>query len=469
MSIAVINPRAVARADKEFLPAALEILETPPAPLQTWLILFICTFILTALAWSYFSRIDIIAVAQGKIQPTGRVKVVQPLEAGRVTSLRVANGTAVKAGDVLILLDAGEATVERNAAAAEHDALLGEIARRRIAVALGRRRLASMGMPQASLTPRETAVLEGDLAQLGANVGSLEAQRRQKEAERDRLRATIGAERSLISTLEERVAMRQTLVDMHVGSKSNLLDSVEVLKTQATTLATQLGQERESLASIDVLGGEIDRTFKTFVADNAQKLAEAERRADDSMQRLEKANVRLAHLTLRAPIDGTVQALAISTVGQVVSGGEEVMRIIPRNAGLEIECYLANKDVGFVKAGQPAVAKLEAFPFTRYGMLDASVLRVAEDAIPAPDVQQIEGDPARGARQTGFAGQERTQNLLFPVTLRPAQTTMRIDGRDVPLTPGMAVSVEVRTGTRRVLEYMFAPLFEVSSRAMKER
>jgi hemolysin D len=145
------------------------------------------------------------------------------------------------------------------------------------------------------------------------------------------------------------------------------------------------------------------------------------------------------------------------------------MRIVPEGAALEIECYLPNKDVGFVKVGQKAVVKIESFPFTRYGTLSATVERVASDAIPEPDAQQTENGPSRPRKDQTFAGAQRTQNLVFPVTLTPERTVMSVDGQQIPLTPGMAVDVDIATGNRRILEYLFSPLVETASRAMKER
>jgi hemolysin D len=198
-------------------------------------------------------------------------------------------------------------------------------------------------------------------------------------------------------------------------------------------------------------------------------MAEAQRQSDDWREKLAKAKLKSGRMSLTSPIDGTVYGLSVTTVGQVVSSGEELMRITPTGAALEIEAYLANKDVGFVKRGQTAVVKIESFPFTRYGALSATVERVASDAIPEPEAQQVEGDPARARRDKTFAGAQRTQNLVFPVTLKPERTTMDIDGQIVRLTPGMAVTVEIATGNRRILEYIFSPLVETGARAMKER
>jgi len=174
-------------------------------------------------------------------------------------------------------------------------------------------------------------------------------------------------------------------------------------------------------------------------------------------------------MTLRAPIDGVVQASAVTSVGQVITTGQEAMRIVPDGATLEIEVYVLNRDIGFIRAGEEAVVKIESFPFTRYGTITAHVKRVAKDAIPEPDAAQMEGDPAKVTTNSGFAGAQRTQNLVFPVTLEPDVGSIDVDGRAAPLTPGMAVTVEVKTGSRRILEYVFSPLVEVTAGAMKER
>jgi hemolysin D len=145
------------------------------------------------------------------------------------------------------------------------------------------------------------------------------------------------------------------------------------------------------------------------------------------------------------------------------------MRVVPRDSKLEIEAYVLNRDIGFVSVGQEAVVKIESFPFTRYGSIAAHVTRIARDAIPAPDASVIEGDPARASNAGGYAGAERTQNLVFAVELEPDQSTMTIDGVDRPLVSGMAATVEIKTGSRRLLEYLFSPLVDVASRAARER
>jgi hemolysin D len=464
------------RTDMEFLPAALEILETPPSPVRMALIIVICAFVTVALIWSYVSRVDVIAVAQGKLQPTGRIKVIQPLETSRVLAIDVQNGDLVKAGQVLVELDTSEAAADRSGVLADLTSYEAEVLRRQAAIDAASRRdlkpTLAVAWPERIPQPirqREERVYAADVLQLSAQVAGLRAQMDQKSAEVQRIETMISAQTDLIATLQQRVSMRDELVKMNAGSKSNLIDATETLQYQKMNIAQQRGQLAEANANLKVIARDIQRTYDTFMADNAQKLADAERQAGDLREKLKKAESRVDHMTLRSPIDGVIQASTLTTIGQIVTTGQELMRVVPDRNALEIECYLPNRDIGFVKPGDHAVIKIEAFPFTRYGTIDAKVVRVARDAIPEPEAEQAERDATRSGQSLTASGGERTQNLVFPVTLVPASSYILVDDRRVPLGAGMAVTAEIRTGSRRMLEYVFSPLVKVGSEAMRER
>lgn len=465
-----------ARSDHEFLPAALAILEMPPSPVGISLLWIICALALSVLVWSYWSRIDVIAVAQGKIQPAGRVKIIQPSEAGRIVAIHVQNGQFVTEGQELAGLESGEADADVNELRARLQALRGESIRRKTALrAIESRRVATSpaiewdeDIPR-EVRERETLVLEGVLNQLKAKTAELEAERHQKQLERDLYAATSDALETLVATLQERVDMRASLARTGSGSKADLIDSLERLQDQKAKLATARGQLAESEAGMDVLSQRIEGGFSDFSADNLQKIAEAEREIDGIWQRIAKARVRQQRMVLKSPIAGRVSAMSVTTFGQVVNTGEEIMRIVPDTVALEIECYIPNKDIGFVHPGQAAVVKIESLPFTRYGTIDATLLSIQHDAIPEPDATQAEGNPIRSLENRGFAGAQRMQNLVFPATLRPEVTRVIADGAPVPLLPGMAVKVEIKTGSRRVLDYVFSPLLEITTQAFRER
>ncbi len=230
-------------------------------------------------------------------------------------------------------------------------------------------------------------------------MGSLDGQVKEKTAERDRLQGTIDAQQSLVATLKERVDMRQTLEASKSESRAKVIDALELMQTQQATLAGERGQIGEIAASLGRLGRDIEKSYAAFSAENAQKLADAERLMDENVEKLAKARLKTADMTLRSPIDGTVSGSTLTSIGQVLSVGEQVMQIVPAEAGLEVECYLPNADIGFVRMGQEAVVKIDSFPFTDYGTIDGRVTRVAHDAIPQPDADQREQNPAPPRRR----------------------------------------------------------------------
>jgi hemolysin D len=288
------------RSDQEFLPAALAILETPPSPVRITLLWTICLLLTVAIAWSYFGRIDILATAQGKIQPTGRVKTIQPLETGKVVALHVENGQHVAAGDVLIELDRTEAFADEAGVIASLAAFRGEQLRRLSALEAAGDREHPLAAPNvvwptdipAKVRAREERVLKGDLQQLKGAMQSLDAQIVQKKEEEKRLRNTISAQENLIRTLQQRVAMRKELSSRGSAPKASVIDAMETLQYQQTQLASQEGQLIEARAAAEVLAKERQKTIDAFIAENGQKLAEAGRQIDDLEQRAAKARAK---------------------------------------------------------------------------------------------------------------------------------------------------------------------------------
>ena len=461
------------RDDQEFLPSALEILERPASPIAMGMLVSICALLAAALAWSIIGKTEIVAVAQGKIQPSGRVKTVQPIETGRVRGIHATNGQHTMEGESLIELEPGDALAEADQLKAALVSARAEAARREAAIAAaGLQTAPTIAWPPdipAIARQREEAVLMADLRNLTAQLVANDAQRDGKEAERARLAATIVAQEALIGTLRERVDMRQALVTSAAGTKSSLIDAEETLRYQLTFLATEKGQLVEAERGLQALAAERDKLLNAFLAENVGKRADALRQVAELTPRVAKAQIRIDNLILRSPASGTVQASSVTSIGQVLNAGMEVMRIVPDGAELEVEVYLPNKDIGFVRAGQPASVKLETFPFTRYGTIDATVVRVAVDAIPQPDAASVEGDPSRALEPRGPTGTQRVQNLVYPVTLSLARTDIDADDRRVPLEPGMAATAEIKTGQRRLIDYVLSPLTEFVSQAARER
>lgn len=466
---------AMDRGDQEFLPAALEILERPASPLGMGIIYFVVLVSVAAVLWSWFSWTDIVAVGSGKVQPAGRVKTIQVSEIGRVRQILAANGQFVKAGDAVAEVESQDAEADQEAVSAMFYSSSAEITRRNRAIQIARD-------PDADNTPikwpndipieftaLQERVLADELAALRAQLGAIEAQKAQKSAEAAKTSSVVAAQKELLRILEERVQMRRDLVALNDVSRAQLMEAQEAFAQQNTSHVAQIGALAEIERAITVLESEAQKIRKAFVAENVSKLAEAERNRIDAAAKLVKTGSRLARMVLRSPVDGIVHGTSLTTVGQVLSPGAEIMRIVPEGQRLEIEVYFPNKEIGFISVGQLVAIKVEAFPFTRYGTLTGKVMRVARDAVPEADVRQTEADASRAVSSQEIAGSQRVQGLVYPVVIEVPQTGMNINGRSVDLVPGMAVTAEIKTGKRRVLEYLFAPLVEVTNRAMRER
>ena len=472
-SVLASSPMLTAE-DREFLPAALSIIETPPSPIKIRLMTTIAAMATFALAISFIGRIDIVAEAHGKVQPAGRVKVVQPLDPGRVFAVRVENGSKVKAGDVLIELDATQANAEQSGAESAYSAFLAESLRRHaeIEAALDGKASATIAWPDIVPTEtriREEAVLRGDLSRLTSMLSSDDAQAASKQTEIDRLQATIGAQDDLLKVQQERIEMRNAAIAKQVGTKTNLLDAEEARRSGEVTLRTQKGQLAQAKADLEVLIQGRRKELDAFVSEQSQKFADASRQADDAKQKANSARAKTEHMTVRAPISGTVTSSSVINVGQVLSAGEDIMRVVPDDVGIEIEGYVQNMDIGFIRPGQLAEIKVDSFPYTRYGTIPATVKRVADDAVPEADVASSAGSPGKTSRETSTGGVQRLQSLVYQVSLDPNRNSIMVDGAERVLTPGMSVSIEIKTGSRRIIDYLISPLIDTGKSAMRDR
>ncbi|MBS0241380.1 MAG: HlyD family type I secretion periplasmic adaptor subunit [Proteobacteria bacterium] len=463
-------------SDSEFLPAALEIVETPPSPVATALMLGICAFFTAALAWSYFGKLDVHALAPGKIQVSGRTKIVQPLEAGRVVAIHVENGAQVKEGDVLVELDPTDTTADHDALARELESTRAEVTRRSAAVAAAQ----SAGLvtqtirfaegTSEAVSKRETAAMLADLSQLRSTLEALRAQIEEKAALKQRLALSIQARQRLLELAKERIGMREEIITRGAGSRALVIESELQYENFATQDAGDRGQQVEAEAAAKSLERKMVQTVDQFVAEQIQKGVEADRKREKLEEDIVKARSKRDRTRLRSPIAGTIQQLEVTTLGQVIASGQAILSVVPTDAPLEVEALISNKDIGFVTAGQRAAIKVDAFPFTRYGTIEADVLKVSTDAVEDRNATAMTDAISASRSQSGSPTRtSQGQNLVFPAVLRLKQRTISIDGRNVPLTAGMSVTAEVKTGERRAISFLLSPLGEVIRGAGGER
>ena len=453
-----------------FLPAALEIVETPPSPIGRTIGATIILLFCAALAWAWWGTIDIVASATGKIVPSGRTKVIQPFETGVVRSIRVQDGQAVKAGDVLIELDPTVNAAERDHL---HNDLLAEqlnIARLRAALAGGDDRVADFTPPADAdpvLISTQRQLLLSQVNEHRAKIAALARQQAQKEAEQATTAATIHKLETMIPAIQQRVDIRKTLMDKELGSKITYFEVLQLLVEQQGELSVQKSHLHEAEAAVAAIRETRGQAVAEYRHTLSDELAKAEQKANGLTQDLIKAEQKTRLQLLTAPVDGVVQQLAIHTVGGVVTPAQSLLVVVPSDSRLEIEAMVSNRDIGFVHPGQEAEIKIDTFNFTRYGLLHGQVLSVSQDAV-IRDRQQDRSDD-RGLGTQNDTSEPKGQELNYSARISLDRTQMQIDDRMVNLSPGMAVTVEIKTGSRTMLSYLLSPLLRYRQEALRER
>lgn len=458
-------------AEVEFLPAALEIIETPPSPVGRGMAAMIIAFFVIALLWACFGEVDIIATAPGKIVPTGRTKTIQPFETGVVRAIRVQDGQKVKAGDILVEIDP---TINE----AERARLAKDLMRARLDAARLKAALAMLDDPGASFAPPQDAapeqvtmhraLLANQLDEIGSRLKTIDQQLLKTEANRAAVQSTIDKIARALPLIGKRASIRSYLARKEYGSKIAALSGEQELIEQQQELKVQQDRLAEAMAEIAMLEQQRRQAGAEFRSRTLAELTKAEHDAASLDEQLLQAAQRYKLQTLRAPIGGTVQQLAIHTEGGVVTTAQALMAIVPEDSGLEIEAAISNRDIGFVHEGQEAAIKVDTFNFTRYGLIGGRVEAVSQDAV-------VRSRPVERGGGAGDAGAESAssepagQEYVYVARVSMAQTHMEVDERRMRLTPGMAVTVEVKTGRRKLIEFLLSPLVRHSQQALRER
>lgn len=466
---------AARRAELEFLPAALEVLETPASPAGRAVALLIVAFFAGAIAWACLGRVDIIAVAPGKIVPTGRTKAVQPLELGIVAAIKVDDGDHVKLGDILVELDATVVTAERRRTA--HDLLKAQLDVATLsALKAGGKPVALTFVPPADATGVEIAqaktAMVAQATEQEQKLASLDRQIAQKQAESEQITASIAKLKASLPLLQEENDVREKAMNIQYGNRIAWLQAAEKLSDQKSELIVEQQQATGLVAAREALERQYAQTESEYMHHVLIDLADAQQKAAEFTQDLVKADQKLEERHLRAPVDGTVQQLAVHTIGGVVTPAQQLMLIVPADSHLEVEAMISNDDIGFARPGEPAEIKVNTFNFTRYGLLHGTVLSVSEDAVVSDKAagQAMDGiDTQKGSDAANGPGSPQQQNLVYEARISLDNLKMQVEDRLVNLGPGMAVTAEIKTGSRRVIEYLLSPLVRYKHESLRER
>jgi hemolysin D len=464
------RPRQRRQYETAFLPAALEVVETPPSPVGRAVGLTIILLFCAALGWASLGKVDVVATAPGKVVVNGRTKVIQPAETGVVRAIHVRDGAMVKAGDVLIELDPTISAAELDHAKSDLIATELNIARLRAALAADGNPLADFAPPAGAsqrLVEMHRQFLASQKAEHAAKLAELDRQLAQKEAERETIAATIAKLGATMPLLQERVDVRKYLYDKAIGTKIIYLSEFQDLVGQQHDVLVQQSRLREAEAAVAGLTqarSKVEAEYRRALYDD---LAKAEQRAAGLTQDVIKGEQKAKQQILTAPVDGVVQQLAVHTIGGIVTPAQTLAALVPLDSNLEIEAMVMNRDIGFVVPGQSAAIKIDTFNFTRYGLLDGRVLSISRDAITRDRHEDKARDLPSGAEST--SSEPKGQELVYAARVSLDRSVMEVEGRPVQLSPGMAVTVEIKTGSRRIISYLLSPLMRYNQEVLRER
>jgi len=445
------NPPVIRTSDETaFLPAALEITDTPPSPSLRALSYIICGFTTFFLVWAVVGEVDIVASAEGRVIPSGYSKLVQPLETGIVRAIHVRDGVRVKAGDLLVELDSTGTGAERERMSQQQ--LAAELQAARMRALLSARDTAharSLFRPPEGADPTtvetQKQLLASEIDEHHARLAQLHDEINRRRAEAATVQAGMRRLERTLPLISERASARRDLADKGYGSRLQYLEIEEQRVSNEQDRIIQGLRLAETHAAIATLESQRRTLDAEFRRQKSVDLAEAEIRAATSRQELIKADQRHTLQNLFAPIDGSIQQISATTIGGVVTPAQTLMIIVPDDDELEVEARILNKDIGFVRVGQVVELKIETFLFTRYGLIEGIVTSISQDAI--MDDRQIP---------------------VFSTRILPVRTTMRIDGRDIPLTAGMTTTVEIKIGSRRLIDYLLSPVLRYRHEAFRE-
>nr|MBP7911817.1 HlyD family type I secretion periplasmic adaptor subunit [Pseudomonadales bacterium] len=459
MRIPPVSPREPRPEDARFRPAAIALRDGEPAMPGRWLLHAVFLLLAVLLAWAMIGRVDVVAVATGRVIPDGRSKVLQSLDGGIVRAIHVREGEAVQEGQVLLELDGAELL-------AELARVRGELQAERLALgaALALWRLLESGDADGAGPVLAAALREADSApdaeQFALQAWLLESRLREQARRRDalvqRLDARMAAQRAIaanlvrlehgVPILVERAASARELHQRHLLARQQWQQQ----DLERVAMEQELQSERERGAALEREIAEIAAEREAFEAGSLREAllaVEARRRGADALARdRERLEERAARLELRSPAAGTVQQLAVRAVGAVLEPAEPVLVVVPRDAALEVEAFVLNRDIGFVGSGQQAAVKVDTFEFTRYGLLPARVRSVSAEAVEHPQF-----------------------GAVYPARVALERDWIAVGEGRATLAPGMAVQVEIRTGTRKIIDYFLSPLGRVVHDSIRER
>jgi type I secretion membrane fusion protein, hlyD family len=433
--------------EAEFLPAGLEVVETPPTYAGRIAVWTIAALMAAILLWSIFGTVDEVAVTTGKIIPDGYVRTLQAYDKGIVRTIYVTEGQKVSKGDVLMELDptiseADLAKVRKQAAYArlrlerlQAEKNGGAFHPDRNSTDLDEKEISS---EQALFASRE--------ADYHTRLYAAQQEAAKAEAELRSSKIDLAKLRSLYAIEADKENRYAALVDEAAIAEISLIDQ----RGRRIAVEESANEQEETVSGNSAA---LSKAIWDLANVKAERQLSIDQEIDQTQQELFQANEELKKaaeqhelIKILAPDDGYVSNLQVHTLGSVVTTAQALMELVPEGTRLEIETWAQNKDIGFLQEGQEADVKIESFDYQKYGVVSAKLTNISPNSIEDPE-----------------------QGRVYRLLLTPEKDTIDIEGRKVPLSSGMNVTAEIKTRKKHIYEFFLEPFKTYKSEFLRER
>lgn len=432
--------------DKEFLPTAVEILETPPSPMGRMLVWAVLILFVLVILWSFIGEIDEVVVARGKVIPIGYTKVLQSEDKGIVKRILVQEGQKVKEGELLMELD-------RTMSESDLNALKKEIAYYDINI---RRILAELedkpfvpgagGEVDTKDFVQQVSLYNSRQSEKKARLEFYDAQIRQKDDSVRVAESSLEKYKQLLAIAREREENLKEIVEQGAISKYTYLEYKGKRIELEQNVSMNLSQLSAAKAEASAARQQKAQYWAEWNRQLQEELINCRKQFNTLKESERKAELKNKLIEIKAPVDGAVHKLDIHTVGAVVQEAQGLMQVVPEGTPMEVEAWMENKDVGFVRSDMPVEIKVDTFNFQKFGTIKGKVREVSPDAI-----------------------EDKERGPLYRVMVSMEEEKLHMDNRDLQVYPGMTVSAEIKTRKKRIIDFFLEPFQTYKNEALRER
>ena len=424
----------------EFKPLLIEIEDKPLNPLGRIILYLVLAIVVFATAWLILAKVDVVVSAQGKVIPSGEIKILKPLESGVVSKIFVKESDRVKKGDILIQIDptvtdASLSSKQDDLAVINSDiallyALINESN-------LSKDEINKLNSSQLNLYNSQRQILASTYEGNKAKLNSAKLDIKANESEVNRL--------SLLLNKEEEAKTRlQKVLDLIAKKEyEEVSKNIINLKEQKDIALYRL---KESNKKLEEIIEENQKAIKTIKSNWIETSLNKEKEKRELSAQINAILFSNKTQQIKSPVDGFVGKLLVHTEGGVVSPNDNLISIVPSDAPLVIKANVLNKDIGFLKLGQEVAVKIDTFSFQKYGLLHGNIIEISKDAI-----------------------EDEKLGLIYEIKIKPKSLDIKVDGETKRLEIGMSVIAEVKTGKRRVIELFIYPIIKYMDEGLSVR